>query len=352
MRTLSMLLSIFGLCALALPAVSQAQQQEEERQIHPGQLLGLRQLQVASQVPLAKTLVLVQSEEAFLQAVSHWSLEVRFPVLIDDGTWSAREDIARFVRAFEPEEILVYEPVPSGEPEMARLVDRASGIIANAWSAQNGESYRDAWSRLNFTPAGVVLASEKDEARLAAIALAAGRGQLLAWTEAPRGTPSASLSKEKLQGLRRVATDAADEAGVAWRELGDAIDAVTVCMSMPSRMTHEKQIYAMTDALGRYNDFDRYAYVGHIFGNAAESTYMAMCSLFVDLESAFLFDGYAGSNFGDYALDSLDELARSQGWSTIFSKSGNADRELWRLLSRRGIEQSFIQVNTSGHARW
>jgi len=72
--------------------------------------------------------VIVDSAEAAAEALRGWKGLRRFPVLIDDGTLLAAENIARFVRAFEPAKIVRWSP--ETEPEWPEaLQDRASEIV-------------------------------------------------------------------------------------------------------------------------------------------------------------------------------------------------------------------------------
>src|SRR5690606_22365810 len=123
----------------------------------------------------------------FLSAVEQWSLERRFPVLIDDGSDEAMENIARFVRAFEPESILRWAP-EGGAPGagMARR-QRVEAAVASAWGADSYDELPQRWSELGFAPPGAVVAAHNDPAWTAALALAAGRGQQIVWVDRVQG---------------------------------------------------------------------------------------------------------------------------------------------------------------------
>ena len=51
-------------------------------------------------------LIIVSDEPSYIEAIARWTIHARYPVLLDDGTEAAREDIARFARAYSPKSIL------------------------------------------------------------------------------------------------------------------------------------------------------------------------------------------------------------------------------------------------------
>ena len=81
-----------------------------EAEVPPGQLLGQRAASLQARRPTLRTLSDGPDESSALDAISLWTINAYWPVLIDDGSTEAALDIARFVRAFEPTEIRVVPP--------------------------------------------------------------------------------------------------------------------------------------------------------------------------------------------------------------------------------------------------
>ena len=80
---------------------------------HPGVLLGRRAGALLATRPVIRTVVIVPDPASYAEAVARWTPMAMFPVLIDDGSWAAQEDIARFVRGFQPESVVRWE-APDG----------------------------------------------------------------------------------------------------------------------------------------------------------------------------------------------------------------------------------------------
>ncbi|NUQ68902.1 MAG: hypothetical protein HUU18_11580, partial [Phycisphaerales bacterium] len=88
--------------------VREATPQETPAQVRLGQRVDVTR---RSAIALS-SVVIVRDSASYIAAVSRWSPVQRFPVLIDDGTRQSTEDIARFVRAYEPTRVLRWSVHP------------------------------------------------------------------------------------------------------------------------------------------------------------------------------------------------------------------------------------------------
>jgi hypothetical protein len=347
MRTL--LITLLALLTLAPTAPAHSQ-----RQVPAEALLGFRVESLRKSWPAASLVVIAESPAAYLSAIAEWSLERRFPVLIDDGTPAAREHIARFMRAFDPERVRLYTKDKPAPQNTKTAVARA---IASAWGAEGADeqALRALWSELGHVPPGLILAAGADPAWPAAAALAAGRGQPIVWTDPVPGRLGGKIAPEHLTRLQDAAEAAARTSPWSWNRLGDQLDALTICLSAPSKVDadDDRGPRALSDVLGRTSAGERWAWTGVIHGSEAESAYRAMCSLFLQPESAWLFNGYSqGGNFAAYAVEGAAELLSEAGISLLNSGRPAGGRYDWTLEAMSGVDAQLIFVNSSGQRRW
>ncbi|MEC9374175.1 MAG: hypothetical protein VYC34_10045, partial [Planctomycetota bacterium] len=193
------------------------QLQAELDALPPAVRLGAMAEGVRRRLPVLSTVVIVEDESSFVDAVGAWRIEQRFPVLIDDGSHEARENIARFVRAFQPENVLIWESDDQGRVTPERI----EGAIAAAWNAEGYGSLKERWTSIGFKPHGVVVASMRDRAWPAALALGAGRGQPIAFIEHRPANPGGDLEGEALtafvEQVDRGVADVCEAFGVSWK---------------------------------------------------------------------------------------------------------------------------------------
>jgi len=72
----------------------------------PPQRLGAKATLLREAVPVVPVLVLVPNVRSYIEAIAAWTPGGRYPVLIDDGSRDAAEDIGRFSRAFKPAKVV------------------------------------------------------------------------------------------------------------------------------------------------------------------------------------------------------------------------------------------------------
>lgn len=368
--------------------------------------LALRVEGVRRMVPVTPVVVLVPDAETMVDALGAWSLRprddgtfdaVRFPVLIDDGTWSARENIARFVRAFRPDQVLRMASTRERWPDDdAARRDRLFAVMERAWGVPESApraagdptaALRAHWRGVGFQPPGAVVTHLGDPAWPAALALAAAHGQVLALL--PRGAvpadPSTPLTFEQLLEVDRGLRYHLVGWGFPFDRPGDAVDAVTLVLNCsprvnvtpsdplgprprePFRLPPDRiEPLALTDLIGRSlpdRTDQRWAWASQVVGDAPRAVYAAMCAVFLRPSSAAGFDGYdTQPPWNTYAVAAALRTFRDAGFAAIdwsgeartpaefrrAAAGGMAQRPIAALAGGGGVEAHFITVNTSG----
>jgi hypothetical protein len=347
----------------SLPAVQAAAEAD------PAVRLGRRVGQALAARGVIPTVVIVPDPAAYAEAIARWTPEAIFPVLIDDGSWGAAEDIARFVRGFRPEAVVRWESEDAaidGELRPRRAVPGARGwadsALARSWGVEEGveEGVGDPvgalvaqWLTTDRVPPGVIVADERDPAWTAALALAAGRGQPIMWARLPKLAVDAPMTIEEAEPLFAQIEQFCTETKLPWNGLGDAIDAVTVCAALPARVqTSAAEFIATTDWLGRRRE-GRWAWAGQIFGSEPRAAYRAMCTLFLRWRSAWLFDGYGSTE--PWVQWDCSAAAKILGDAGLFTTLDDEPRNTlgdWRLRAERPVRADLIMVNSSGNRTW
>ena len=299
--------------------------------------------------PVAPLVVIAESPGAYLDAIGEWSPQRRFPVLLDDGTDASREDIARFVRAFAPERVRVHA-IEDDQGFSREAIERAA---AAAWDAPDEPARRALWVQHGFTPPGVVVADERDDAWPAAAALAAGRGEPIVWVQSPSGRAGSRMKANQQRDLTDAIEAAVRTWGWSWDTLGDDLDAVTLCLNAPTKTTGgDGEILALTDVIGRSFSGERWAFAGAIVGNESESAYRAMCALFLQPKDAWLFNGYTGGGaFQAYDTAPAGELFEKAGLALPFDGRAPRGAMEWAQEATGGVRAGLVCVNTSGTRR-
>lgn len=274
----------------------------------PAQKLGLRVNLLDRQMTVIPTVVIVPDEPSYVAAIANWqttaSGAIRYPVLIDNGTWASRTRIARFVRAFNPKSVMRWSAsgdaatLPTDVPLRQLRIETS---VASAWGA-TPETLNKKWTELGFAPPGVVVCNLKDPAWTAAVALAAGRGEPIIWADLGYpGDPAGFIYPPVADTFSASITKGVESLGRSWNALGDDIDAVTLCMTTPSRVFlgdgDKRKFFALTDWIGRApadaaGKRARWAWCGQIMGDSARAAHDAMCSLFLLPDRGWLLDGY------------------------------------------------------------
>ncbi len=340
---------------------------------HPAVALGRRAAGALASRAVIPRVVVVPDAASYAEAIASWTPETIYPVLIDDGSWEASEDIARFVRAFRPESVdrwaFTGARRPGGAMRARRAVpdarELAEGALARSWgigqagseegsSAPGAGALLQRWLGLERVPPGVIVADERDPAWAAALALAAGRGQPILWTTLPKLQVDGPMTVEEAELLCARIEEFCAACNLPWRDLGDAIDAVTVCAALPARIqTSAEEFAATTDRLGRLGDGARWAWCGQVFGSEPQSAYRAMCSLFLRLDTAWLFDGYgSGQPWVQWDATAAARMLEEAGLFVALDDEPRNKVPDWRLRAERPVRADVIMVNSSGNRGW
>lgn len=335
----------------------------------PGVRLGYRAEQVRSRIPVLPVVMIARDPVTYVRLIAGWAPGGRYPVLYDDGSTRSGEQIARFVRAFEPTSIRVL-PESTGWPEDAGdRRDVIEAALLAAWDAPDEQPRSSAlierFRELGYVPPGVVAASVDHHAWPGALALAAGRGLPLVWVEpTSEALVSGSMSREQAGLLAQQIEAGCERTRLLWRGLGDQIDAVALCLNTPARVAIEDGKHlATTDVLGRHSghlsdgqtiegeNAPRWAWVSQLHGRESDSAYRAMCSLFLSPDSAWLFDGYPLEEpFTKYDLSIAADVLREGGMTVELADAPDAGAFAWRARAARPIKGGLVMVNTKGGA--
>jgi hypothetical protein len=207
------------------------------------------------------------------------------------------------------------------------------------------------WGQVGSAPPGVVVAREGDPAWVAAAALGAGRGQPVIWVEGGKRNVNGAMSDAEADELARQIEEGCEALGDPWRGIGDAIEAVTLCVNTPARLKKGDEHFAVTDRIGRHGDGERWAWTGQIFGGEVQASYQAMCALFLPIEKAWLFDGYPGGEpWSEYDMTSAGRELERRGLEVTVIDEPTQSAAHWRTLSARALSTDLVMVNTRGPA--
>jgi len=353
-RLLPTLLALTAAALAPAQPTDQTPRRPSFEELPPMVQLGVRVETLRQAWSQAPVVVIAPDAETALDAIGMWTPSARFPVLIDDGSAQAREDIARFVRAYEPERVLTI-PAPDMRVALAPS-SRVEQLYARVWGVASAEELPARWKATRVTPPGIVAADESDAAWIAAAALAIGRGQALVWADAPPGALGRTLREGEVAALDEAIRARLDELDLDWREIGDTVDAVTLCMNIAARIEppDEKGPRALTDRIGRHADGERWAWTGQVLGDASASLYRAMSSLFLlHPERAWFFDGYQDeAPYNRYGVGGGAKAFEEAGLATIVDAPPAGSLGQWLRRGRTAIDAGFIHVNTAGHRRW
>lgn len=317
--------------------------------------MGAKSLNRSNQIPVVDQVVLVPDTDTWLDEMAYWSTSGQWPVLIEDDHFAPM-----FIRRFQPSK--VYRRVAVDTPDRG-IMERCQLILKRAWGATPQETLQQGLARIGLKPAGLVLTSESSNAWPAALALAVGRGQELKTLEGSFGGGGTILSASKSLVLTEMIRESCEATGLAWDQLGDDLDAITICRNLPSRARMDlpsdarvqqkagggkDEPLAITDLLGRLPDGRRYAMVGWINGTHVESSYVAMCSLFLKQESVWMCNGYPEQGqWGKYGFDEAASTLENAGFTCTVTN--DASIRTLRAMSSGGISEDLILINSKGN---
>ncbi|MCA9298541.1 MAG: hypothetical protein KDA28_05715, partial [Phycisphaerales bacterium] len=308
---------------------------------------------------VASMVVITEDPRSYLDAISGWRRDVRYPVLYDDGSALSAQRIGMFVRAFGPDRIVrhVASDTTWAEQEEPRrvLIEEA---VCNAWQLESNDTRAllAYFELTNWKSPGIVVSSLRDRAWTGAVATAAGRGLPICWVVAPRNVNGA-MTEAEADALCSTIEVFCARTNLSWRALGDDLEAIALCLNCPVKIRRDAtdDHIATTDRMGRLvSDVDgdgRWAWAGQIIGDESEAAFRAMCALFLTVDRAWLFDGYDDDPSKVWHHWDVTEASRNLALrniqSTIFD-TPNQSLDIWRLAATRPVEGGLLLVNSSG----
>lgn len=322
---------------------------------------GMRIAGLRGTVPTVDRVVLVPDEASYLHAISEWSLKGRWPVLFEDDVYAPM-----FIRRFKPMEVVRKSPASTPAPRGESLEQAMLDAVSASWrsdvdadaSTEPPADLQARFEQANWTPPGVVITSSRDPAWPAGLALAADRGQPLVFLDERYGSSNGQVAADDWPRLNGEIEALVASTGYPYKELGDAIDTITIVRELPVKYIPRddpsgKGRNAVTDGLGRNADNLRWAFAGWIFGDAPQATYMAMCSIFLQPDSALLFDTYPASpGWSRYAMDRPAAQLRDIGYNVEHIAEPGSSATTWERLAPGGLHADLILVNTKGNQNW
>jgi len=394
--------------ALAQPAPPETRRVDPSS-LPPALVLGARAQAVQRAQRVIPVVVLVSDPASFADAVAAWNGQARYPVLFDDGSDHAAEQIGRFVRRFAPDRVVRFtaadrEPddpaadtKPAADPEGVIKLDRGvpdpapdasadaataapeppawpddaderAARITDAWLGalgvrQRAHSRADALAIMTahgYQPAGVVAIDPRDPAWVAGLAIAAARLCPIIYVDFPGASVDSAVTNNQANAIANTIESGLDTMRLPWRELGDAVDAVTLVGDCPARIrvdiAGKRANLAMTDRIGRQTDEGagaRWAWAGQIFGSETDASYSAMCGLFLPIERAWIFDGYPiGLPWSAYDGTEAADALRRAGLTTTLFDTPNNENDDWRLAVARGVDADLALINSKGASNY
>lgn len=311
---------------------------------------GLRINTLRHNIPIVNRVVIVPDEATFLAAIQKWNLKGHWPILIEDNKYTPM-----FIERFQPAEIVRLPSIKQQLPKSQKLQELMLKAAAAAWNVPDTTTLKTKWIQLGWEPPGVVITSENDPARTAAVALAAARGQPLVFLEGNFGKPNDTLNQQQWQTLQTAVKTAVESTGYFYSQLGDAIDTLTIVRQLAVKyQSPEKpdEQLAVTDGLGRHPNGERWAAAGWIYGSEVRSTYQAMCAIFLDTQTAMLYDSYPKEgSWGKYEMNSAASGLKTIGVNVELVQLPEASLEKWRSLASKAWEFDLILMNSKGYPK-
>ena len=307
------------------------------------QQLGNKILTLRRTIPTAKLVVLVPDQATFLVAIQQWNLKRRYPILLEDDQYTPL-----FLSRFQPQEVIRLSSVNQEDSPKIKTVMKEA--IAAAWESEE-KTLKQTWQQLGWKPPGVVITSVDDPASLAAVALAADRGQPLLFLEGYFGKVNQTLPSRGWKYLDREVNELVKSTGYDYETLGDTIDTITIVRTLPVKYKSptNQQLLAVTDGLGRNQNGKRYAIVGWIYGSPERSVYQAMCAIFLEAKTALLYDSYPQTpSWENYHLEEAKKLLEAKRLKVELIDKQNASLETWKKITSQSWDYDLVFINSRG----
>jgi hypothetical protein len=295
---------------------------------------------------------LVPDVATFFEAIATWDEGHWFPILIEDVDLTLK-----FLHAFRPARVIRYPRRVASIPS-ERLWDAAVAAVGRSWDRNGSEAAPSSLrgdavaTRLGPLPPGVVVSAPDAPMLAGAVALAAGRFEPLVRWDTPRRFGEV-LSLDEARALARdLETRVADRVG-RYDQIGDACDFLTLAGDWPYRYLSavgENAFDAFDDLAGRVpNKETRWAFTGRLLGDAQASVYRAMCALFLQPDSALLFNTYRSFSppYPDYSMG-LASVRFGSRLAVTQREGEKADLAAWFGVFQPMNRFGLVLINSSG----
>ncbi|QDZ39279.1 hypothetical protein FRE64_04635 [Euhalothece natronophila Z-M001] len=222
--------------------------------------------------------------------------------------------------------------------------------VATAWEAET-ETLSQTWENLGWKPPGVVITSSNDSASVAAVALAADRGQPLLFLDEYFGGVNQTLNPESWQQLNQQVNELVHNTGYEYQTLGDTIDTITLARSLPVKYQspEDGNLLAVTDGLGRNEDGSRYAIAGWIYGTPERAVYQAMSAIFLPTETALLYDSYPKTeSWKEYHFQEALSILERKDLKFKHIEHPSASQETWQEITNQSWDYDLTFINSRG----
>ena len=325
--------------------------------------LGLRVAGVEAKIPTLDRVVLVKDEASFLDEISHWRLEARWPVLIEDDILAPQ-----FIRAFKPAQVLRRVEKAPNVDDPAVLKAAIENAVSSAWNTTTPKnSPLEAITAQTYTPPGIAIMDTSDPAWVAGVALAAGRGLVPVFIPGNFGGANDVLAADQFDKLSKAVDQCFVSTGLSYGQLGDALDGAVLCKTTAQKTIlnvsdalrpsargmpaiNPADPVAVTDALCRNTDGSRYAFCGAMFGTSTYCAYAAMSSLFLSRNSIGAFNSYQSADFAKYGFTELAQKLPESGYTTKIWTGTTAHILDWRQMLSHGFDCDVLFLNSSGNS--
>ncbi len=324
-------------------------------------VLGLRTMALEQRLPVVETVVLVPDEATFLAEIARWSPSGRWPVLFEDDRYAPL-----FIKRFAPRRVFRRAAVAAAGSDPAMLEARASEAVIRAFGGDPArQTLAEVFTAAAFVPAGVVFTDFSDPAWPAAVALAAGRGQILATLEGDFGGIADVADASTVRRLRSDVQRELGAIGIPWAGTKDPIEAITLCLDLPAKANLDlpepqrvriavpglkpTEDLAITDLVGRLENGERFAVVGQIFGPRNRCLYAAMASLFLPRDRICLFNTYqSDGDWAVYGVGDLEAGVESIGFEAETFAGTAAEIRGWLKVQEGETPPDVLFLNSSG----
>lgn len=329
------------------PAISQSLAELGDLELDAAQRSWTQSLAETRKV--ADIVCLVPNRETFLEALAQWDDQTYFPILIDDTDLSIK-----FLRAFRPKKVVRFPtkaaPLTDDTIWPLALTSALRGMLSAQEKPKQLISGNLLWLQKTPRSPGIVLTKGGSDS-IAAAALAAGRKQgLMLWTDPKKWSDLLTTDEAlaRIAGVENLSKDLKIKADT----LGDDLDFLTLVGDMPYKYATPNGDNSFDDLLGRRLEDPkrrRWAFTGRLTGDMKQQVYQAMCSLFLQPQSATLFNGYdpTDKRFNGYQLAPAKTRFDAFGLKSIHIRDGNLS--LWRKTFLPTNRAELLMINSSGN---